>query len=76
MVDVHASNTKLVERSIRIVQAVTGVDATVAEATLAQAGGQAKLAIVMLSEGLNATDADALLERHLGFLRGVLDKKP
>ncbi len=76
MVDVHASNTKLVERSIRIVQAVTGVDATVAEATLAQAGGQAKLAIVMLSEGLNATDADALLERHSGFLRGVLDKKP
>ena len=27
MVDVHASNTKLVERSVRIVQAVTGVDA-------------------------------------------------
>lgn len=75
MVDVHASNTKLVERSIRIVQAVTGVDAAVAEATLAQAGGQAKLAIVMLSERLTAADAGALLERHSGFLRSVLDKK-
>ena len=75
MVDVHASNTKLVERSIRIVQAVTGVDAAVAEATLAQAGGQAKLAIVMILEGLNSTDAGALLERHSGFLRGILDKK-
>ncbi len=75
MVDVHASNTKLIERSIRIVQAVTGVDAAVAEATLAQAGGQAKLAIVMLSEELNATDADALLERHSGFLRSILDQK-
>ena len=72
MVDVHASNTKLVERSIRIVQAVTGVDAAVAEATLVQAGGRAKLAIVMLAKGLNPTDADALLERHSGFLRSIL----
>ena len=75
MVDVHASNAKLVARSIRIVQAATGVDAAVAEATLAQADGRAKLAIVMLSEGLNPTDADALLERHSGFLRKILDKE-
>ena len=75
MVDVHASNAKLVARSIRIVQAVTGVDAAVVEATLAQAGGRAKLAIVMLAKGLNSTDADALLERHAGFLRKILDKE-
>ena len=75
MVDVHASNAKLVARSIRIVQAVTGVDAAIAEAALAQAGGQAKVAIVMLAEGLNAPDADALLERHAGFLRKILDKQ-
>ena len=75
MVDVHASNAKLVARSIRIVQAVTGVSTAVAEAALAQAGGRAKLAIVMLSEGVNSTDADALLERHAGFLREILDKE-
>ena len=75
MVDVHASNKKLVARSIRIVQAVTDVDAAVAEATLAQAGGRAKLAIVMLAKGLNPTDAGALLERHAGFLRKILDKE-
>ena len=75
MVDVHASNAKLVARSIRIVQAVTGVDAAVAEATLAEAGGRAKLAIVMLAAGLNPTDASALLERNSGFLRKILDKK-
>ena len=73
MVDVHASNTKLVARSIRIVQAVTGVDATVAEAALAEAGGRAKLAIVMLTKGLNSTDANTLLEKHSGFLRQILD---
>jgi N-acetylmuramic acid 6-phosphate etherase len=75
MVDVHASNAKLVARSIRIVQAVTGVDPAVAEATLAEAGGRAKLAIVMLAAGLNPTDASALLERNSGFLRKILDKK-
>ncbi len=73
MVDVNASNTKLVARSIRIVQAVTGVDPETAEAALAQAGGRAKLAIVMLAKGLNLTDASTLLEKHSGFLRQVLD---
>ena len=73
MVDVHASNTKLVARSIRIVQAVTGVDAGVAEEALERAGGRAKLAIVMLAKGLNPTDANLLLEEHDGFLRQILD---
>ena len=75
MVDVHASNTKLVERSVRIVQAVTGVDAAVAAAALAQAHGRAKLAIVMLAKGLNPTDANTLLEENEGFLRQILDKE-
>lgn len=73
MVDVHASNAKLVARSIRIVQAVTEVDAAKAEAALAEAGGRAKLAIVMLTKGLKPTDANALLEKHSGFLRKILD---
>lgn len=73
MVDVHASNEKLVARSIRIVQAVTGVDATVAEDTLSQADGRAKLAIVMLAKKIDPTQADALLERHAGFLRKILE---
>jgi len=72
MVDVHASNAKLVERSIRIVQAVTGVGPALAEATLAQADGRAKVAIVMLSKGMNANAAIALLEKHRGFLRPIL----
>ena len=73
MVDVQASNTKLVARSIRIVQTVTGVDTATAEAALTQADGRTKLAIVMLTKGLNQTDANALLEKHSGFLRHILD---
>jgi len=72
MVDVHASNTKLVARSIRIVQTVTGVDTATAEAALTQASGRAKVAIVMLTKRVDATDAIALLEEHSGFLRSLL----
>ena len=72
MVDVNASNTKLVERSIRIVQTVTGVDAALADATLKQADGSVKIAIVMLLKEINRTDAVALLEKHNGFLRPIL----
>ncbi len=72
MVDVHASNTKLVARSVRIVQTVTGVDAATAEAALTQADGRAKVAIVMLTKRVDATDAAALLEEHSGFLRSLL----
>lgn len=75
MVDVHASNTKLIERSIRIVQTVTGVDAAMADATLKQADGSAKIAIVMLIKGINRTDAIALLEKHEGYLRPILADK-
>ncbi len=73
MVDVNASNSKLIARSIRIVQAVTGVDAGLAEEALKRAGGQAKLAIVMLAKGLNRADAEDLLETHAGSLRRVLE---
>ena len=76
MVDVHASNSKLIDRSIRIVQEVTGVNAARAEATLAQADGKAKVAIVMLVKELSATDAIALLEKHDGFLRSVISDSP
>ena len=72
MVDVHASNTKLIDRSIRIVQTVTGVDATVANNTLKQAGGSVKIAIVMLAKGINQIEAVTLLEKHDGFLRPIL----
>ena len=73
MVDVRASNTKLVARSIRIVQAVTGVEAAAAEEALARADGRAKLAIVMLAKGLTAAEANVLLAEHDGFLRHILD---
>ena len=73
MVDVNASNTKLVERSIRIIQSVTTVDDATAHATLKKSDGSAKVAIVMLKKGIDKNEAISLLERHHGFLRPILD---
>lgn len=73
MIDVHASNTKLIQRSIRIVQSITGVEPIVAKNTLEKADGSAKLAIVMLVKRINRTNATELLEKHDGFLRPILD---
>ncbi len=73
MVDVSATNAKLIERSIRIVQTVTGVDTTIAEKALKNAEGKAKIAIVMLAKGINKDDAIEILEKNRGLLRPILD---
>lgn len=73
MVDVNASNTKLVERSVRIVQSVTGVETTIAQEALKKADGNAKIAIVMLVRGINKDDAINLLEKNRGLLRPILE---
>ena len=72
MVDLNASNTKLVERSMRIIQSVTTVDDATALATLKESDGSAKVAIVMVMKGVNKNEAICLLDKHHGFLRPIL----
>ena len=72
MVDVRASNAKMIDRGTRIVMEVVGTDYETAKATIERAGGSAKVAIVMLVKEVNREDAVARLERHKGFLREVL----
>ncbi len=72
MVDVVASNVKLRARACRLVQTLTGVDATGAQALLDAAGGSVKVAAVMHARGVDAPQARALLEREHGFLRPLL----
>lgn len=65
MVDVQATNQKLQNRAIRIVQAATSCEEEVCSQALEQASGHAKTAIVMLLWGVPAQAATALLdERH------------
>lgn len=74
MVDVQATNAKLVERSIRIVQAIT--DCTRGEATtaLGQCGGEVKTAIVALQLGFDAERARKLLAESGGQLRLAMNE--
>lgn len=75
MVDVIATNEKLVVRSREMVCHITGVDNPTAERALQAAGGHVKLA-VLIAGGLSATDGRALLDRHAGDLRAALADIP
>ena len=72
MVDVQASNKKLTARAVRIIRQVTRATPERAAAALAQSGGSAKLAILMLQLGISPTEAQARLIHSGGFLRRAL----
>ncbi|MFF2384456.1 MULTISPECIES: N-acetylmuramic acid 6-phosphate etherase [unclassified Streptomyces] len=62
MVDLRATNEKLVDRARRIVAQATGSDLDAASAALQEADGHAKTAIVMLLAGCTRAEATARLE--------------
>jgi N-acetylmuramic acid 6-phosphate etherase len=69
MVDMHASNEKLVARAIRIVMQATECSPDVAEGALARTGNDVKLAILTILTGKPPDDARAALDEAGGFLR-------
>src|SRR5699024_6191284 len=72
MVDVEASNEKLVERTKRIVIEATGVDKEEAEKYLKETDYDVKLAIIMIRTNLNKEEARKLLDTHNGHIRKAL----
>jgi len=72
MVDLKASNQKLEDRSIRILQIATGIDAESAAAVLEKASMNCKLAIMMIETGLSAEEAQAALDRSEGNLKAAI----
>ncbi|HXA69267.1 MAG TPA: N-acetylmuramic acid 6-phosphate etherase [Stellaceae bacterium] len=75
MVDVVAANEKLRGRAARIVRELTGGSDEKVEATLGDAGGNAKLAILMLRFGLDAAGARARLSAAGGDLAVALGER-
>jgi N-acetylmuramic acid 6-phosphate etherase len=71
MVDVQAVNQKLVRRSENILQRLTGCSGEQARAALARAGGNVKLAILLL-HGCDVNEATDVLDRAGGQLRVAL----
>ncbi|MBD8454348.1 N-acetylmuramic acid 6-phosphate etherase [Serratia rubidaea] len=72
MVDVKATNVKLVDRACRIVVEATGAERSQAEAALAQTDFEVKPAILMLLAGVSAEEAQRRLQVHHGYLRAAL----
>jgi len=76
MVDLRATNNKLVDRSRRIVMEVCGVTSEEAVALLDSAGKSVKTAIVMQKKGVSRQDAERLLAEHGGVIRRVISDAP
>jgi N-acetylmuramic acid 6-phosphate etherase len=72
MVDARPTNTKLVRRAVRIVTLATGASEDTARAALNAAGWHAKVAIAMITTGMNASDARAALDEVDGVLSKVV----
>ena len=72
MVDVSASNSKLVDRSLRILRDLAGVERDRGLTLLDQADGSVKLALLIAAAGLAPDDARELLRSHNGQLRVAL----
>jgi len=73
MVDVAASNSKLVDRSLRILTDLVGLSREQGLPLLEEAKGSVKRALVMAAAGMSLEDAHSLLAIHNGNLRKALD---
>ncbi len=74
MVNMTATNDKLRARARRIVVLATGCEQAVADAALADAGGEVKAAILMLLGGVDAATARSRLADAHGYLRTALNR--
>lgn len=74
MVDVEATNAKLLQRQVNIVVAATECREQEAAAALDACQRHCKTAILMVLSGLSADEARTLLTKNQGFIRCALEK--
>ena len=73
MVDLQASNRKLLRRSLRNVSLATGLNAEQAQVELDRCGGEVKTCIVAVKRGVSAEIARELLAKTGGRVRPALE---
>jgi N-acetylmuramic acid 6-phosphate etherase len=76
MVDLRATNNKLIDRSRRIVMEVCGVSRDEAKRLLEAADKSVKVAIVMHKKGVSREIAESLLAANRGVIRRVTSDPP
>lgn len=74
MVDVRATNQKLRERALTIIEQATGLPRVACEEQLFEADGEVKTAILMARAHLTPDEARARLARHGHVLRAALEE--
>lgn len=72
MVDVKASNEKLIERAVSIVRSATGADDSWVRGVLEECGYSAKTAIVMIKCNMTAEQAEDALEKVNGHISRII----
>ncbi|HKS24872.1 MAG TPA: N-acetylmuramic acid 6-phosphate etherase [Thermoanaerobaculia bacterium] len=73
MIDMPATNEKLRNRAVRMVELAAGVLRPTAVQAIRDADGNVKLATVIAKKRISTAEAKALLEAHGGRLREVLE---
>lgn len=73
MVDMKATNQKLVERAKRIVMESTGCDIVTAAKTLESTDYNSKVAIVMILTGITKEEASIRIAEKHGFIRKCIE---
>jgi N-acetylmuramic acid 6-phosphate etherase len=74
MVDLRANNSKLIDRSRRIVAMLTGLPENLAEDLLGRCGSEVKTAVVAFRRGFDADQARQRLQLAGGHLRRALEE--
>ncbi len=72
MVDLRATNAKLVQRALRLTMRATGTTEAQAQRALAACGSRVKVAIVMLEAGVDAAEAERRLDAASGSIAQAL----
>ncbi|MBR0575063.1 N-acetylmuramic acid 6-phosphate etherase [Proteiniclasticum sp. BAD-10] len=72
MVDVQATNAKLIVRAERIITTTTGLGKEEAKLLFEESGHSVKTAIVMAKKKTSRREAEALLEKHQGRIARAL----
>ncbi len=73
MVDVKASNEKLIARAKRITMLATGETEEAVEKVLSETNQNVKLSILMLMTGLDKEKAEKLLEDNKGYVQKAIE---
>lgn len=74
MVDLKPTNSKLVERSKRIIMEATGCDYETAEKTFEECQHQVKVSIVKILLECSTEEAQVQLDKNAGFVKKAIEK--